>query len=202
MCLMLNSGPDCPMYRAFITSLSDVLFRIAPGEAQRLIEHLLGRGAGADEVRRSRRRYFRRNARYRCPEPEVLVRDLYNLYMLFDVEHPTKPGSRFYIQGHEELFKKELKYVQLGFLSNPPDVPMYMEVGKGKHGLVKYRCMRTSSALEGYHQHFVAAQDCRAKSVGPRFANARSRQVNFAWNVRGKSWFRSISRASRPTLTS
>ena len=74
-----------------------------------------------------------------------------------------------------------------------------MEVGKGKHGLVKYRCMRTSSALEGYHQHFVAAQDCRAKSVGPRFANASSRQFNFAWNVRGKSWFRSISRTSRPT---
>ena len=63
MCLMLNSGPDCPMYRAFITSLSDVLFRIAPGEAQRLIEHMIGRGASAVDIRRLRRRYFRRNAR-------------------------------------------------------------------------------------------------------------------------------------------
>ena len=77
-----------------------------------------------------------------------------------------------------------------------PPFHQYMEVGKGKHGLVKYRCFRTSSALEGYHQHFVAAQDCRAKSVGPRFANASSRQFNFAWNVRGESWFRSISRSN------
>lgn len=37
--------------------------------------------------------------RYRCPAPDILVRDLYNLYMLFDVEHPTKPGSRFYVSG-------------------------------------------------------------------------------------------------------
>ena len=51
------------MYRAFITSLSDVLFRIAPGEAQRLIEHMIGRGASAVDIRRLRRRYFRRNAR-------------------------------------------------------------------------------------------------------------------------------------------
>ena len=32
--------------------------------------------------------------------------------------------------------------------------------------------------------------------MGPRFANASSRQFNFAWNVRGESWFRSISRSN------
>ena len=48
---------------------------------------------------------------------------------------------------------KQLKYVAQGLLSDSPHIPLYMRLRKMLSGFLLYRCLRTSSALEGYHVH-------------------------------------------------
>ena len=51
--------------------------------------------------------------------------------------------------------KNILELVQKGFLSDPPGIPLYYQVGiDGKTGLPLYRCMRGTNMTEGgVHTH-------------------------------------------------
>jgi hypothetical protein len=75
----------------------------------------------------------------------------------------------FFVANHEEIFLKELKYVQQGLLSDWLDMSMYQQVGVHDTGLKKYRCLRTSSPLEGYHMHLFAAIHTAASHMLRRF---------------------------------
>jgi len=51
------------------------------------------------------------------------------------------------------VMTKQLKYVAQGLLSDSPHIPLYLRLRKMLSGFQLYRCLRTSSALEGYHVH-------------------------------------------------
>ena len=75
------------------------------------------------------------------------------------------------------------QYVQLGLLSDPPGVCLYYKVRTLKTGLVVYRCIRGTSALEGYHLHLRASRDPRARTASPRLQHAESMWFDWRWNV-------------------
>ena len=52
-----------------------------------------------------------------------------------------------------------------------------------KTGLVVYRCIRGTSALEGYHLHLRASRDPRARTASPRLQHAGSMWFDWRWNV-------------------
>jgi hypothetical protein len=83
----------------------------------------------------------------------VLYERLMSVYRFFSVLDDPVHKRPFFTSGHERRMRVEMAYIKQGYLSDPPGVAMYMELRTLTTGLVVYRCLRTTSALEGYHLH-------------------------------------------------
>lgn len=154
-----------------------------------IVDHCLASGMTLDDVGKLRRSYFRRRARTHCPNPETLIRSVFDLYNVFkDLKDPERNGASFFIPPAQalKLLKKQCKYIQLGLLSDPPDRPMYIKTRRSSLGFQWYRTLRGTSALEGYHQHLFRIIDARGRSASLRYKCALIAYFNYRWNV--KSW--------------
>ena len=88
-----------------------------------------------------------------------MARDVIAVYQAFvgrrdpetaDADVPE--GYFFFTCNHNDRFKKQLKYICSGALSDPPDMSFYTTVGRHpKTGLEIFKCHRNTSDLEGYH---------------------------------------------------
>ena len=141
----------------------------------------------AEAISRAPRRYWRRMARYNCPDPEIMIRHLYDVFSFFkDMKDPSRPEHNFFVADAWAIFVKEIGYVQKGYLSDLPGMNMYVyQRTCARTGFIFYRSRRSSSALEGYHLHLRAAQHPTAKGqAGPRLEIARTDLCDFSWNQR------------------
>jgi hypothetical protein len=95
---------------------------------------------------------------------------------------------------------KELKYVQLGLLSDSPRHSLYQIIGYYITGLEMLRCMRQSSDLEAYHQHKSRSVSVHARGASGPYHVLRQGWFDWFWNGRalvrgrqipdpGTSWF-------------
>ena len=92
-------------------------------------------------------------------------------------------GKSFLLSSWRSLLRTQLKYVAAGLLSDCPSVSMYMAMGKMVCGLIIYRCLRGSSALEGYHAHLRRLlEHCYSASDETRDAIVNC--FDFRFNVR------------------
>ena len=172
-------------YKIFLTCVSDAVFKIMPGEHNRVRAHALRRNS-PERVARFRHKYWRRRCRYTVPPPEELVTALYDVYCLFkDLKDPLREGSGFFVGDAWNIFLKEIKYVQQGLLSDLPGVNMYIPMGRTKDGRLKFRCKRGGNAIEGGHLHIRAGQHPGQKgTLSPRTEHARMLLQDFAWDVK------------------
>jgi hypothetical protein len=84
----------------------------------------------------------------------VLCARLLAVYLFFkDLDDPVH-NRPFFNADHARRFKVEMSYVKHGYLSDPPGVAMYVLLRTlVSTGLEIFRCLRTTSHLEGYHLH-------------------------------------------------
>jgi hypothetical protein len=157
---MIAADTKSEAAKIFMVMSSDAMFKMLVGEHSRIERHCKSLGMLPDRIHKLRRKYWRRRARYHCPEPEVMIRGLYDIYCFArTLNDPLRPGCAFLVPDHEDVFRKEIKYIQAGLLSDPPGVNMYVCIVRSKKtGLLSFRCLRTSSPLEGYHLHLRAAR--------------------------------------------
>jgi hypothetical protein len=87
------------------------------------------------------------------PPPAVLFPRLQAVYDFFKELHDPMHQRPFFNSNHAHRFRVEMAYVLKGYLSDPLGVPLYIPLRTLKTGLVIFRCVRTTSALEGYHCH-------------------------------------------------
>jgi hypothetical protein len=172
-------------YKIFLTCISDAVFKIMPGEHNRVRAHALRRNSPED-VARLRHKYWRRRCRYTVGPPEELVTALYDVYCLFkDLKDPLREGADFFVGDSWNIFLKEIKYVQQGLLSDLPGVNMYIPIGRTMDGRLKFRCKRGGNAIEGGHLHIRAGQHPGQKgTLSPRTEHARMLLQDFAWDVK------------------
>jgi hypothetical protein len=199
--MMVAADKHSPMFRIFMCYTSDAIFKMLawakapdpacgePGmtEAERVRGHMVLLGMSDGAIRRASRRYWRRLARYSCPEPSIIVRGLFDVFTFFrEMDDPLRPGHKFFVHDAEAIFLKEIAYVQKGYLSDIPRVNYYFCVRIcSSTQFVYFRGKRSNSALEGYHLHLRAAQHpCAKGSMGPRLEMARTELFDFAWNVK------------------
>jgi hypothetical protein len=64
-----------------------------------------------------------------------------------------------------------METIRLGLVSDPPDIPLYVELGKDKEGLTLYRCCRGTNSVEGGVHHNLRAR-FRPFGASPRLAGA------------------------------
>jgi hypothetical protein len=193
---MITAAKGSEMARTFVVVTSDAMFKVKPGkddgthhEAERHAKAMkpgLADDAMKDYLKSLSRRYWRNRCHYACPEPKRMVRDLYDVYRFFeDLEDPDRPGCKLLSEESWPTFLKQIKYVQQGLLSDHSDVAMYRRIRVCERtGFVFYRCLRTSSPLEGYHLHFRQAVHPCAKTMGPKHHMIRANLFDYVWNVR------------------
>ena len=183
---MVAADKSSPAYGIFMAYVSASIFKILPGEHDRVRRHMEGLGMTSAAIGKAPRRYWRRMGRYSCPEPEVIIRGLYDVFSFFrNMKDPARPEHNFFVRDAWAIFTKEIAYVQKGYLSDVPGMNMYRYHHTcARTGFIFYRGVRSSSALEGYHMHLRAAQHPGAKHSGYKLETARSNLFDFAWNIR------------------
>lgn len=150
---LMAATKDSALFKYFCVAVSDAVFKIIPSSRRAVQEHLRYLGLTDDEIKRVRRKYWRTKAQYCVPEPETLLRDLTDVYDFFrDMVDPST-GRNFFNADHAKRFRHEMTYVRKGLLSDIPGMKMYIQTGTYKSGLARCFCIRSSSALEGYHLH-------------------------------------------------
>ena len=181
---MCRAGPDSEAHRICIADLSDVFFKPMSGERDRILRDLRRRFSD-NAAQKFGRAYFKRYMRQVCPPPQDQVRDFLDWYLFWSAfPHPSLPGQAFFVEDSWKLFLKECKYVQLGFTSDAPGMPMYAYLRTNKFGRDLYRCLRSNSAVEGWHNYLIRNSDFRAKAASPRVKNAYIRTVAFRFTVK------------------
>ena len=124
----------------------DAIYKMLPGKAERVRRHMAGLKMDDAHIGRVGRRYWRRRARYACPDPATIVRGLYDVFLFFrEMEDPERPGHRFFTSDADHVFIKEIAYVQQGYLSDPPGLNMYVRVGMSmRTGFIYFRSLRST----------------------------------------------------------
>ena len=84
MSSMLTTPKVTPTSNLFGILLSDALFTILPGEYHRVKHYLLTqRNLSHDFIGSIKHAFLRRNCKYSCEEPKILVERLYFVYKFF-----------------------------------------------------------------------------------------------------------------------
>ena len=182
---MVSSSPDDRLYQLCMLDLSDVLFKIVDGEKKRLVETMTssGRYSSAEDMERLPRSWWRKWARYHCPEPRRMLMDFFDWYQFWSTL-PVPGGKPFFVSDSWAKFKTAVTYINQGHLSDKPGFSPYTIVRQLRDGRYWLRCLRTSSPLEGYHHHLNRAQDSMAKCAGPELQNASMRLFQFFWTLK------------------
>jgi hypothetical protein len=77
-----------------------------------------------------------------APSKDVLYRLLKELFECWGPVKCSKTGQPLFDKETWKKAKAVLHDVQLGWLSDPDDVPLYQEKGHDGYGLQKYHCIR------------------------------------------------------------
>ena len=105
--MMAAVEKNSPAFKIFMGYVSDAIYKMLHGEADRVRIHMRLLGMDEDAIRRTRRRYWRRMARYTCPDPATIIRGLYDVYAFFrEMEDPARPGHGFFVDSAEKIFLK------------------------------------------------------------------------------------------------
>ncbi|KAG5183509.1 hypothetical protein JKP88DRAFT_245150 [Tribonema minus] len=182
---LMAHSKELVLFKYFCTPISDAIFQMLPGERERVTAHLRALGMTDERIRHVPRRYWRRYCRYTIPAPEVLCRRLQSVYAFFrELADPGAPYPRpFFNAKHASIFKNSMWYIKRGYLSDPPAMDMYVEAKTLATGLVVYRCLRSTSPLEGYHLHLRQTLAAGAVTSSPRWQECVTNTFDFRWCV-------------------
>ncbi len=170
--------------RQCVIDLADVFFKPMKGERERLQADIRLRFTD-QQISRFGRCYYRRFTRHVCPPPHEQLRHYYDWYQFWSrCPHPTISGRSMFTTNSWDIFKHECKYVQQGYTSDPPGVPMYIHVWTTNYGRVIFRCLRSSSQVECWHNFLIRNTDFRSKAASQRIKDASLRGSRESWNVR------------------
>jgi hypothetical protein len=105
-----------------MVDLSDDLFKMVAGEKERLTDLMIKSGRFTrEEMDRVPRTWWKKWARYHCPEPKRMLLDFYNWYEFWS-SFPHPSGKSFFVAKSFDTFKHECNYIIPGYLSDLPNV--------------------------------------------------------------------------------
>lgn len=139
----------------FIRAFRDILFSVVKEDKDRVEAVLVSKNLTWDVQLARGPTYLWKRVRRIIPPPDELLPLLSQLFQIFGPLKDAKTG--------EPLFKDKtawddarnvLENVRLGYVSDPPGIPLYFKMGQDKDGLPLWRCARGTNATEGgVHQN-------------------------------------------------
>ena len=99
---------------------------------------------------------MRKRMRRQIPEPDVLLERFDQVVEVYEAVKDSVTGEALLQSAKVQALIKNIRaHIKRGCLSDIPGVAYYIRIGKDKDGLPIYRCMRGTSALEGFHRKMV-----------------------------------------------
>lgn len=133
---------------------------------------------------------------YALPAEEQAARaDIwFNAYKDVVCSKDKKNGILFKKTEARDRFASFKNKILKGFLQDPPGVSMYYLMGKGSDGLYRYRCIRSTSGLEGYHKELKRTTSPAGASpalTASLMTNSRHRHNIIVSQLASHSWLSS-----------
>jgi hypothetical protein len=142
MCCFMSvcqGDPNSPLYKQCLHDLSEALFmhnvqdRLALTEYLRDVRHM-----DPDQIKAVPPSWFHKRERRYIQPPDIIIPRLADWYFFYrDLPDPAKGGRLFFAPNHLQVFKKELKYVTHGYLSDKPGVDYYIPLPTPQGNLLK-----------------------------------------------------------------
>lgn len=175
-----------PAYKAFRQMLRHA-FYIEDETDRRFAEQYLitVRGLTPQQVREWPAHWFRKHVKRLVPPPSILAQRVQLVYNSFQ-DWRKQDGELLFRQGNgkdamAKVHADVMTHIQHGCMSDPPGVCMYYVVHRTKEGLPTYRCLRSSSQLEGFHLHLRKIFD--SWNVSPLVADSIVCLFIHSWNI-------------------
>lgn len=154
---------------AYARALRDAIF--IPDEEDRrcLSAHLASIGTSWDERLQKDAPWLWARCKRVIPPPEQLFLEVAEVYKTFGPLKDAKTNVPLFNDTAWKASRNALKLIEQGFLSDPPDVPLYYPIGVDEKGLTMYRCVRGTNFTEGA-VHRPIRENMPKSGASPRHA--------------------------------
>ena len=141
----------------FARALRDAIFTVNPEDKARVDARLQQEGSSWDEKLKYQPKYLWKLVRRTIPPPEQLYDLVANLFQTYGSLKDSITGQPLFNAAAWKSAKSVLKLVQAGYISDPPGIDLYYQVGldRKKDGLPVWRCMRGTNFTEGGVHHSI-----------------------------------------------
>ncbi|KAG6835921.1 hypothetical protein H0H93_013330 [Arthromyces matolae] len=157
------------LLQEFSTALRDALFIWDQSDKARLIAwgRMQNPPLSWDDIVFNRSHWLLRRCKRIIPPAEQLFPLVKRVFETFGPLKDAKTGLPLFNSAAWAVAKNILLLIQNGHLSDPPDIPLYYQLGiDAKTGLPLYRCMRGTNMTEGgVHTHLRSRLPCSGVSV-------------------------------------
>jgi hypothetical protein len=172
------------MTAEFRSALRDAIFKVDSSDYERLARVLQMKNIDIKKVKETNWKYFARRVRRVIPEPKELGERVRMVIRFYRDKRDKLLGDKplFYNDESIASAKSLLNHIDLGCLSDHPDVQLYTKIGEDADGLPLYHCVRGTSGTESVHQKLI--KRFSAYSAGPRFTDALLREHRHRHNLR------------------
>ncbi|KAF7377554.1 3'-5' exonuclease domain-containing protein [Mycena sanguinolenta] len=157
----------------FARALRDAIFIPDPVDKARIIAWGRRQNPPQDwnSLLRSSSQWLWRRCKRIIPPAEELYPLVAAVFKTFGHLKDAKSGLPLFNPSAWAVAKNVLELIQKGFLSDPPGIALYYQLGVDKSGLPLYRCVRGSNYPEGgVHRHLLS--HLPTSGAGIRHANA------------------------------
>ena len=170
--------------RPFARALRDAIFVPDKEDKMHVSSYLESTGTSWEEVLRFNAPWLWKRCKRVIPPPELLyslVKEVFNSYgPLLDAD---KKQPLFNAQAWKDA-RNVLKAIQNGLLSDPPNIPLYYQIGVDKkhRNLPLYRCVRGTNSVEG-GVHHSGRRRLPISGASARHASSRLRDFVLMHNL-------------------
>ncbi|KAH8109627.1 hypothetical protein DFH11DRAFT_1474484, partial [Phellopilus nigrolimitatus] len=135
--------------KSFSIAYSDTLFVPDKEDKARVIAVLRAGNLTWDSVKRERPDWLWERVRRYIPQKDILFKLLKELFDCWGNVKCSRTGATLFTAECWKKTKGVLEEVSLGYLSDPPGIPLYVLLHGDKNGSPRYRCLRGTNSVEG-----------------------------------------------------
>lgn len=140
----------------FARALRNAIFLFDPEDKAIIEEFLQKQNISWESMLCCHSDWILRRVKRIVPSPEELLSHVAKVLHSYGPLLDPKTGNPLFNQQAWEVATNVLENIRRGYYSDPPNIPFYYSRGKDKNGLMRYRCVHGTNAIEGgIHQNVI-----------------------------------------------
>jgi hypothetical protein len=143
-------------FDSFVHDFSRAIFLCDQNDERKVRAVVEAKGLSWEYYQRGKSHHLHKRIRRIIPDPKTLHKRLTTLFLCYqDVRcvasgsNKSRAGAKLFSPEAVQMSKRLLQTVALGFLSDPPGIPLYYVMGTDRDGLTLYRTIRGTNSVEG-----------------------------------------------------